>query len=120
MEGYAWNIEISVEPPSSFYIWVDGIQNGTKRITFLAYDQVVAFPMEVQPSHMVRNGTYVTKINWSYESASGYSTQKSTTIMIFIGEEIPYIFPMYWVLIIMVVAIIVASIILFLQPRLSV
>jgi hypothetical protein len=119
VEGYAWNMEIGVEAPSSFYIWVDGTRNGTKKINFLEYDQVVSLPLEIQPSYTVRNGTYVVRIKWSYESASGHSTQKSTTITVLIGEKPPPpVLYFHWLLVIMVIIMFIFAVTMILRrPR---
>lgn len=87
IEGYAWNINISVETPESFYIWIDGIENEPKFIEYLKHEQKITFPLEIQPSYVVPNGTYAIKINWCYENARGDTAKKSEDIHISIGIE---------------------------------
>lgn len=86
VQGYAWNINITVEAPSSFDIWFEGIESGKKEIAFMEVDQVIESSLEIQPSNIVENGTYSIQIEWSYESANGYLTRKTKEIPIFIGS----------------------------------
>ncbi len=85
-QGYAWNINIKIEAPPSFYFWLDGIENKTKNIAFLESDEVVTSSLALQPSHIVTNGIYDVRIVWSYESASGHLTSKSTSVMVIIDQ----------------------------------
>lgn len=86
VQGYAWNINIDVKAPPSFYIWFEGIENGTKKIAFLEIDEIVPSSLEIQPSNTAGNGTYVVQIEWSYESANGQVTRRTNSITAFIGK----------------------------------
>lgn len=108
MEANARNVDIVIQAPVDFYYWVDGIQNDSKTISFLSYDEVTHFLLEIQPSINVGNGTYKIGIYWSYESDLGNIYYRTTDIMVIIG---PVVLEMYWLLIITLIMFISISII---------
>ena len=121
IEANARNVNIYIQAPPDFYYWVDGIQNDTKTINFLKYDEINQFLLEIQPSISVGNGTYNIEIHWSYESDLGNIYYKSLNLKVFIGPRPSYMpeVQLYIILIVLVIGLLIISITLIKRKKLK-
>lgn len=97
LEGNARNVYIYIQAPANIYYWVDEIQNDTKTINYLQFDDVNQFLLKIQPSISVGNGTYDIEVHWTYQSDLGINYSNFKVIKIFVGippavPEMPFIF----------------------------
>ena len=116
LEGNARNVTIYIQAPANIYYWVDEIQNGTKTIDYLLFDDVNQFILKIQPSISVGNGTYDIEVHWTYQSDLGINYSNYKVIKVFVG---PYLFESPMILFSVVVAISVgaASVVYYLIAR---
>lgn len=85
LEGNARNVYIYIQAPANIYYWVDEIQNDTKTINYLQFDDVNQFLLKIQPSISVGNGTYDIEVHWTYQSDLGINYSNFKVIKIFVG-----------------------------------
>ena len=85
LEGNAHNVYIYIQAPANIYYWVDEIQNDTKTINYLQFDNVNQILLKIQPSISVGNGTYDIEVHWTYQSDLGINYSNFKVIKIFVG-----------------------------------
>lgn len=86
LRGYAWDVIINATPVDSFYIYVDDIRDGEKRIEYLPAGDRVEFPLKVDSSFSAINGSYRLRINCQYSNARGYTITEKIMLPIYLGR----------------------------------
>ena len=103
LEGNARNVTIYIQAPANIYYWVDEIQNGTKTIDYLLFDDINQFLLKIQPSISVGNGTYEIEVHWTYQNDLGVSYRNVKVVKIFVGQQILFSYDVYiWSILILV------------------
>lgn len=103
IRGRAWNIKVNIQELYSnfFYIYIDGILHGEKRINGLVTNEVVKIPVELMASRDTIDGEYDFQIICSYTNYRRIQKIEKIQVSVFYNIEHPvmgqyaaYLFPL--------------------------